>query len=124
MSISLWVSRVLEDTFGGRIAKHFLLQDLPQVDQTSHLGSWNSGVESGWKARTTQAAAEVPLALGELLSFDAGKMLLESRFLFTEPKNELCEHTGSKKAKSLLQEIKSSQDSLGGVRREPLSIVL
>ena len=37
---------------------------------------------------------------------DARKMLPESRFLFTEPKNELYEHTGSKQAKSLLQENK------------------
>lgn len=33
-------------------------------------------------------------------------MLLESGFLFTQLKNELFEHTGSKKAKSLLQENK------------------
>ena len=53
-------------------------------------------------------------------------MLLESRFLFTQPKNELCEHTDSKKAKSLLQEIKYFPGLLGvmGGRRFPLSIVL
>ena len=34
------------------------------------------------------------------------KMLPESRFLFTELKNECWEHTGSKQEKSLLQESK------------------
>ena len=37
---------------------------------------------------------------------NAGKTLLETRFLFTQLKNELGEHTGSKQAKSLLQESK------------------
>ena len=37
---------------------------------------------------------------------DAGKMLPESGFLFMQSKNELREHTGSKQAKSLLQESK------------------
>lgn len=31
-------------------------------------------------------------------------MLPESQFLFTELKNELCEHTGSKKAKVFIRE--------------------
>ena len=37
---------------------------------------------------------------------DARKMLPESSFLFTQSKNELCEHTASKQAKSLLRERK------------------
>ena len=37
---------------------------------------------------------------------DAGKMLPESGFLFTQSKNELHEGTGSKQAKSLLHESK------------------
>ena len=37
---------------------------------------------------------------------DARKMLPESRFLFTQWKNEFCEHIGSKQTKSLLQETK------------------
>ena len=45
---------------------------------------------------------------------DAGKMLPESRFLFTQPKNELSEHTGSKQAKALLQESKELPGLLGG----------
>ena len=36
-------------------------------------------------------------------------MLLESGFLFTQPKKEFHEHTGSEQAKSLLQEASSSQ---------------
>ena len=51
---------------------------------------------------------------------DAGKMLPESGFLFTQSKNELCEHTGSKQAKSLLQESKYLPGLLGGGRRAPL----
>lgn len=35
---------------------------------------------------------------------DARKMLLESGSLFMQPKNELCEHTGSKKAKVFIRE--------------------
>ena len=51
-------------------------------------------------------------------------MLPESRFLFTEPKNELRKHAGSKQAKSLLQspyyrKANSSQDRLGEGRRVP-----
>ena len=56
---------------------------------------------------------------------DAGKMLPESRFLFMELKNELREHTGSKQAKSLLQESKQLWGQAG--REEgvsPLSTVL
>ena len=39
---------------------------------------------------------------------DEVKLMLEPGigFLFTQLKNELCEHTGSKQAKSLLQESK------------------
>ena len=37
---------------------------------------------------------------------DAGNMLPESGFLFTEPKNDLRKHTGSTQAKSFSQESK------------------
>ena len=57
-------------------------------------------------------------------TYDARKMLLESGFLFTQPKNELCKHTGSKQAKSLLQESQQLPGELGGGRRAPLSIDL
>ena len=52
---------------------------------------------------------------------DAGKMLPESGFLFMQPKNELLRHTGSKQAKSLLQENKYSQACWEG-EEEPLFI--
>ena len=53
---------------------------------------------------------------------DARKMLPESGFLFTQLKNELCEHTGSKQAKSLLQESKKLPGLLGRGRRAPHSL--
>ena len=46
------------------------------------------------------------MALPAAHGSDARRMLLESGFLFTQLKNELLEHTGSKQAKSLLQESK------------------
>lgn len=55
---------------------------------------------------------------------DARKMLPESRFLFTQPKNELCEHTGRKQATSLLKESKQLPGLPGGGEEPPLSIVL
>ena len=55
------------------------------------------------------------------ISTDAGKMLPESRLLFTEPKDELCEHTSSKQAKSLLQESKQLPGQTGrGTKSSPL----
>ena len=53
---------------------------------------------------------------------DAGKKLLGSGF-FMKPENELQEHTGSKQAKSLLEESKQLPGQLGG-GRAPFSIVL
>ena len=50
---------------------------------------------------------------------DARKMLLESGFLFMQLKNELREHTGSKQAKSLLQESKQLLGLLGGGKEPP-----
>ena len=47
-------------------------------------------------------------------------MLPESGFLFTQSKNELCRHTGSKQAKCLLKESKLLPGLLGGGRRGPL----
>ena len=54
------------------------------------------------------SVSELPISFPACLIFatDARKMLPESEFLFTEPKNELQEHTGSKQAESLLQENK------------------
>ena len=48
------------------------------------------------------------------------KMLPESRFLFTEPKNEFCEHTGSKQAKVFItgKQIAPSTD-IGRGRKNP-----
>ena len=37
--------------------------------------------------------------------YDARRILLESGFLFTQLKNELCEHTGSKQAKYYRKQI-------------------
>ena len=58
------------------------------------------------------------VSLGQITN-DAAKMLPESGFLFTQPKNELCEHIGIKQAKSLLQESKQLSGQLGGGRRVP-----
>ena len=49
----------------------------------------------------------------------AKKMLPESGFLFMQLKNELGGHTGSKQAKSLLQESKELPGLLGAGRRAP-----
>ena len=51
---------------------------------------------------------------------DARKMLLESGFLFMQPKNELCEHTGSKQAVFTTRRANSSQDGWEGVEESPL----
>ena len=56
-------------------------------------------------------------------SIHARKVLPESGFLFTQPKNET-KHTGNKLAKSLSQESKQLPGQLGGGRRVPFSIVL
>ena len=56
---------------------------------------------------------------GACFPTDAGKMLPESGFLFTESKNELREHIRSKQAKSLLQESKQLPGLLGGGEEPP-----
>ena len=52
------------------------------------------------------SAGVLDRSLDEPPKDDAGKMSSESEFLFMQSKNELCEHTGSKQAKSLLKESK------------------
>ena len=61
--------------------------------------------------------------IGPLLHTDAGKMLLESRFLFMRSKNELHEHTGSKQS-LYYRKAKSTQGCWEGGEGPPLSIVL
>ena len=53
------------------------------------------------------------------------RMLLESRFLFMQPKNELCEHIGSKQVEVFIsgKQIAPAQ-TLGGGGRVPLPIFL
>lgn len=73
-------------------------------------------------ASTIYVSIQSPCVLpGSVLGpSDAGKMIPESGFLlFTQSKSELHEHTGSKQAKSLLQESKQLPGLLGGREKSP-----